>query len=98
MFDKKTKILIIGVVLIIGASVTAYFLKNRGPQFKAISAQEAGDIAINYINSTLLAGADFSASLLEIEETNGIYKIHRDSRRDTGSCSKFKYSRNKEFS
>jgi hypothetical protein len=76
MFDKKTKILMIATVFVIGVSATVYFLNNRGSGGKWLSSQEAGEKAISFINNNLLVGADMTASLVNVTESNGVYKIH----------------------
>lgn len=65
------------LILVAGISIfgTYFYLnKNRPPQEKFLSPQEAAQNAINYINENLLQKG-VTASLVDVVEENGLYKI-----------------------
>lgn len=76
MLKDLLKIIVIAI-LVAGISIfgTYFYLnKNRPPQEKFLSSQEAAQNAINYINENLLQKG-VTASLVDVVEENGLYKI-----------------------
>ena len=76
MLKDLLKIIVIAI-LVAGISIfgTYFYLnKNRPPQEKFLSPQEAAQNAINYINENLLQKG-VTASLADVVEENGLYKI-----------------------
>jgi len=76
MLKDLLKIIVIAI-LVAGISIfgTYFYLnKNRPPQEKFLSPQEAAQNAINYINENLLQKG-VTASLVDVVEENGLYKI-----------------------
>ena len=76
MLKDLLKIIVIAI-LVAGISIfgTYFYLnKNRPPQEKFLSSQEAAQNAINYINENLLQKG-VTASLADVVEENGLYKI-----------------------
>jgi len=69
MKKNSLNFLIIGLLVVIAG--VAYFRFWRKP---GLSPQQAGDKAIAYINQNLVQGA--SASLMNVSEEAGVYKIH----------------------
>lgn len=60
------------VAIIVGSSL--FYLKKGGKEKGIMSAQEASQKALNYINKNFIQG-DTKASLIDIKEENGVYKF-----------------------
>jgi len=75
---KNLTIAIIIAGLIIAGAVVYTKYQNcptqQGPTQQALSSQEAGERAINYINENLLQGKA-TASLIDTIQENGLYKV-----------------------
>ena len=64
-------IVIIIAALIIGGAIYLNPKKTAG----FLSAQEAGQKAIDFINQNIFSGQNVTASLIDITESNGLYKM-----------------------
>lgn len=64
-------IAIIIAAVIIGGAI--YLVPKKPTGF--LSAQEAGQKAIEFINQNIFSGQDVAASLIDITESNGLYKM-----------------------
>ncbi len=74
---KKLYKLILLLILVVGFSISGtyfYLNKNKPPQEKFLSSQEAGQKALNYINENLLQKG-VTASLADVVQENGLYKF-----------------------
>lgn len=74
--EKSLKFLILFTLVVFAFTVyvtyfAAYHLSSLPP---VLSAQEAADKAVNYINNEILDGA--SASLVDVTEESGLYRVH----------------------
>lgn len=67
-------IIIIAIIAIIALGVLAFTYKGQTGKTAVLSANDAGNKAIEYINKNILAG-EGSASLKEITEESGLYKM-----------------------
>ncbi|RLC35246.1 MAG: hypothetical protein DRZ76_00655 [Candidatus Nealsonbacteria bacterium] len=67
--NKKTLIVFVAGILIGGGAFYGFQYSHEG-----ISAQKAADKALNFINNNIEEGV--TASLLDVSETSGVYKIH----------------------
>lgn len=74
--DEKTKKFLIALFLVVGISIIAgtYVFLNKGKPKEGPSSQEMAEKAINYINQNLLTEGN-SASLIDVIEESGLYKI-----------------------
>jgi len=76
MLKDLLKIIVIAI-LVAGISIFGtyfYLTRIKTPQEKFLSSQEAAQNAINYINENLLQKG-VTASLVDVVEENGLYKI-----------------------
>lgn len=71
---KNIKILIITVIAIATISFGAYFLYSDHDKENVLSAQEAAEKAISYLNDNILPGG-IAASLVDVVKENGLYKL-----------------------
>ena len=79
MLEKIKKIIIHLSIIAVGIIIAAAFVfvnqeKIKGPVVKELSAQQAAEKAINYVNENLL-GQGLVASLVDVSDTGSIYKI-----------------------
>jgi hypothetical protein len=72
---KNKKLILIVIALVIAGGYFLYNKKVKVSEAQWISGQEAGEKAITFINQAILGG-EMTASLLDVEESNGVYKIH----------------------
>jgi hypothetical protein len=77
--DLTKDLLKIIFIIIIAAGVSIagtffYLTKNKTPQAKLLSSQEAAKKAVNYINENLLQKG-VTASLVDVVEESGLYKF-----------------------
>lgn len=70
--SSKFSIIIIIVVLLVAGG---FFYKNYFQRSQVLSSQEAGEKAVAYINENMLEKGT-SASLINVKEKSGMYKIH----------------------
>jgi len=72
----KQKNLTLPIVIIIAALIIggAIYLTPKKPA-DFLSSQEAGQKAINFINQNILNGQNITASLVDVTESNGLYKM-----------------------
>jgi len=64
---------VIGIV--IGALFVYFFLPNKGGNLNLLSPQKAAEKALNYLNENILQPQGISASLNNVLEENGLYKL-----------------------
>lgn len=69
--SKKFSLIIIILALVVAGG---FFYKNYFKPGTGLSPQKAGEKAIAFINENMLQGV--SASLMNVKEENGVYKIH----------------------
>jgi len=79
MLEKINKIIIPLSIIAVGIIIAAAFVfvnqeKIKGAALKELSAQQAAEKAINYVNENLL-GQGLVASLIDVSDTGSIYKI-----------------------
>lgn len=72
----KQKNLILPIAVIIAALIIggAFYLSPKKPA-GFLSSQEAGQKAVDFINQNILNGQNITASLVNIAESNGLYKM-----------------------
>jgi len=79
MTGNSNKLIIISILIagILIASAILYVNKTKvgTPQAGLLLPEQAAEIAMNYINENILGG-ETTASLIDVVEENGIYKIH----------------------
>ena len=71
------KILLIPIAIVVAGALIAgtIIYLNQGNVSGALSPEKAAEKAINYINQNMVA-AGTTASLVNVTEENGVYKIH----------------------
>ena len=76
MAKDLLKIIFIAIIAagVLTAGTYFYLNKNKPPQEKFLSPQEAAQKGVNYINENLLQEG-VTASLVDVVEENGLYKI-----------------------
>ena len=76
MAKDLLKIIFIAIIAagVLTAGTYFYLNKNKPPQEKFLSPQETAQKALNYINENLLQKG-VTASLVDVVEENGLYKI-----------------------
>ncbi len=67
-------VLVIGALIYTNPSVLS-LSDTEEDNGNVLSAQDAGDRAINFINENILAGQDMTASLINVADESGLYKL-----------------------
>jgi len=75
MIEKFSKNLIPVAIIIAGVCIAVAVIYINQGKVGTLSSQEAAQIAINFINQSMLQEG-MEASLINVIEENGLYKFH----------------------